>query len=124
MKVGSWKSRTAAKFLKSRLRERNYYVISVIIFENEIFTELVPTGFDPAAVREVRKSQGFTEKSGGKGGSHLGAAQALSCHMVGFCGHIYVEIFTMITTMTKLYHPYSAAPLLALQTMLTVPAFF
>ena len=65
----------------------------------------------------------YKEKSrGGKGGSHLGAAQALSCRMVGLGGHVGVIIFTMTITVTKLYHPFGAAPLLGLQTVLRVPA--
>ena len=39
------------------------------------FTErMVPTGFDPAAVREGESRRMYTKSSGGKGGSHLGAA--------------------------------------------------
>ena len=53
----AWEEKLLRKF--RNLKKRN------------IYRELVPTGFDPAAVREVKNVQ---ECQGGKGGSHLGAA--------------------------------------------------
>ena len=44
--------------------------------------------------------------------------------MVGLGGHIGVIVVTMTITVTKLYHPFGAAPLLGLQTVLRVPAYF
>ena len=37
--------------------------------------------------------------------------------MVGLGGHVDVIIVTMTITVTKLYHPFGAAPLLGLQTV-------
>ena len=71
-------------------------------------------------VRSGREVMKITWKS--RGGSHLGAAQALSCRVVGLGGHVDVIIVTMTITVTKLYHPFGAAPLLGLQTVLRVPA--
>ena len=44
--------------------------------------------------------------------------------MVGLGGHVGVIVVTMTTTVTKLYHPFGAAPLLGLQTVLRVPASY
>ena len=86
----------------------------------------VAPGFEPGseAAEKVVKFTGKVVKiyRKSRGGSHLGAAQALSCRVVGLGGHIDVIIVTMTITVTKLYHPFGAAPLLGLQTVLRVPA--
>ena len=62
---------------------------------------------------------------GSIGGRDLpGCTGLVSSHLVGLCGHNSSTSTSLVPSLLPPFHPDSAAPLLALQTMLTVPAVY